>query len=150
LQLIKPNQYKNMKKVIITAALILGASSAMYAQTATTATPQAMPNHQMPSPEDMAKRQTDRLNGMVKLNDAQSKSVYQANLDFANKLQAARQSNDRAAFKTAQDDREAQYKKILTPDQYNTYNQQKTQMMQNRAAMPKPGVAPAPVSTPAQ
>src|SRR6202012_2815887 len=103
-----------MKKVIIAATFILGAG-ALHAQTAATPTPQAQaapagaPQRVMPSPEDMAKRQTDRLNTVLKLNDKQSKDVYKANLDFGNKLAAARKTNDRAAYKQAMDDREAEY-----------------------------------------
>lgn len=149
-----PNQTKqtNMKKVIIAAALILGAG-ALHAQTATTpataptATPQARP---MRSPQDMAKMQTDRLSSIVKLSDDQSKSIYQANLDWATKMQAARQANDRNGFKQATDDRDAQYKKILTADQYTTYNTQRGQMMPNRVGTPgaRPAGAPATAPTP--
>lgn len=133
-----------MKKVFIAAAFILGAGmvhaqTAVTTKAATTTTKvatAAQMQRAMPSPSEIAKNQTDKMSTMLSLSEAQKKTMNQANLDFVTKMMAARQAKDRMAFEKALTERDVQYKKILTPEQYTKFSQ----MMPHRAV--KPTIAP--------
>jgi len=80
--------------------------------------------------EQAAKMLTDTMKTQLSLNDDQYKQVYDINLDFISKLSAAKQDAGvkMAKFrkmKEADRDRDATMKKILTDDQFKSYQEHK-------------------------
>ena len=77
--------------------------------------------------EQRAERQTERMTKTLSLTDEQKKSMYEANLAVAKKTETQRDHN-KEAWKAMREEREAQYKSILTAEQYQQYVQQRKEM----------------------
>lgn len=105
-----------MKKRIFAAvaALCLMAGTGAFAQNGK----QARGMREMPTAEQMARRQTDRLKEKLSLTDAQEKQVYEYNLQQIKEMQAQRERMRAARQAEAQ-----KMKTILTPEQYAQWQQ---------------------------
>lgn len=81
------------------------------------------------TPEQMAERRTEKLTRELSLTDAQARQVYQLNLKDAQsavqhrKEADARREQMMAKWKTYQAERDAQMKKVLTPEQYTKWSE---------------------------
>ncbi len=77
------------------------------------------------SAEDRAKRQTDMMKDELKLNQDQEKKVYAVNLKYSDKMKDLRSIADTAArrksFETLNKQKDDELKKILTADQFKSY-----------------------------
>ncbi len=86
------------------------------------------------TPEQMAERRTEKLTRELTLTDAQAKQVYQLNLKDAQaavqhrKEAEARREQMMAKWKTYQAERDAQMKKVLTPEQYAKWSEMQQKM----------------------
>ena len=85
-----------------------------------------------------AEKRTERLSRELTLTDAQAKQVYQLNLkDAQNAVQHRKEAEARreqmaAKWKTYQADRDAQMKRILTPEQYAKWSEMQQKMCDGR------------------
>jgi len=123
-----------MKKILITAGLLIGLVSTGYSQD----TPQrkgheAGQNHrEMKSPEERAKMSTDVLEKKLNLTAEQKEKVYALQLERANKMQkiqeadAASRKIQMEKRKELMDDSEKKMNKILTEEQQKTLEEMKT------------------------
>ncbi len=101
---------------------------------------QPAPRPQM-QPEQMAERRAQMYKKQYELNDEQYKGVYEAELDFVKQVQQIRASGKQATQPQMQQlaaDKDAKFKKVMTPEQYTKY----TAARQPGAQPP----APAPVA----
>ncbi len=142
------------KTILMSLAIALSAigSGALMAQDNTPPPPQQntqqspaqpngqpMPQRRMPSPDERAKRQTDRLNESAQLTPDQYAQVLQVNKDFMIQRDAASAGappnqmtpDQRNQMRNMQKDRDAKIKAILTPDQW--------QKVQDSRMRPSPG-----------
>ncbi len=97
-----------MKKIIFVTLALAFTSAGVYAQSATTT--ETLPGHTKLSADEQAKAATDQLNAKAKLTADQYAKVLQVNKNFyanTGKQPAAQVANER----------EAQIKAILTPEQ---------------------------------
>jgi periplasmic protein CpxP/Spy len=141
--------HKKMKKLILTCAFLTSASMLSFAQSTQTtaagaqpnAAPQAMPNtQQRPTPEQMAERRAQMYTKQYGLDDKQYKGVYAAELDYTKQIMDFRDKHQQSTAEQRQQmqaDRDAKYKAVLTPEQYEKFS----------AGRPKPGVQQAAPST---
>lgn len=142
-----------MKKTIITATAVLFTAIGAFAQSMTQ---QAAPNaqagspqqmqHTMPSPEERAKRMSDQMNTAVQLTPEQYKKVMDVNKDFMAKMDAFRTANQAnqgqaqagaannrgAQFKQMMEEKDTKLKAILTPEQWQKWQD-------SRKMAPRPG-----------
>jgi hypothetical protein len=86
------------------------------------------------SPEQRAQWQSNAMKTKLGLNDAQYQQVSAINLEYAKKGEAIRNSGDGKfskyrKFKSMMSDKDAKLKKVLTPDQFTTYEEMKKEMM---------------------
>jgi hypothetical protein len=85
------------------------------------------------TPEQRAQMQTDYLKTNLSLDDAQTEKIAAINLKYAQKMEpvikggGARFSKMRAA-KNINEQKEAEYKEVLTDEQYKKYQQVKEDM----------------------
>ncbi len=116
-----------MKKRIFAAvaALCLMAGTGAFAQNGKQA---RSGMREMPTAEQMARRQTDRLKEKLSLTDAQEKQVYEYNLQQIKEMQAQRERMRAARQAEAQ-----KMKTILTPEQYAQWQQLQGQARGMRA-----------------
>ncbi|MDP4187087.1 MAG: hypothetical protein Q8910_05430 [Bacteroidota bacterium] len=90
------------------------------------------------TPEERAKRQTQQMKESLKLTDAQVQQVDAINLKFALKSDSLfkNRDNDRAQMmekmKNVQTQKEAELQKVLTPDQFATYQKNQEAMRSRR------------------
>lgn len=90
------------------------------------------------TPEQMAEKRTEKLTHELTLTDVQAKQVYQLNLKDAQaavqhrKEAEARREQMMAKMKAYQADRDAQMKKILTPEQYTKWSEMQQKMSECR------------------
>lgn len=87
------------------------------------------------TPEDRAKRQTQRLTEQLSLNADQEKQVLALNLDRVKKMEEARAagnatSNNREAFQAAQEEYTKKLNAILTAEQQEKYKKMQEEMRQ--------------------
>lgn len=92
------------------------------------------------SPEDMSKRQTERMVKQLKLDEAQTVKVQAINLDFSEKMKTAFESaqDDRSSMRskmeTIRNEKNAELKTVLTEEQYKKYlEDEKTQMEERKS-----------------
>lgn len=81
--------------------------------------------------EQRAERQTERLAQTLSLTDDQKKSMYEANLAAAKKMESQRDDN-KESWKAVKQEKDEQYKSILTAEQYQQYVQQKKEMREKK------------------
>lgn len=95
------------------------------------------------SPEDRAKHQTEILKTELKLTPAQEPKVYAVNLKFIDKMHGIRDIADtavrRKSFEALNKQRDAEYKTILTADQFKLYQKFLDDMKAKRQQQGKQG-----------
>ena len=102
-----------MKELLIAAALLCTFS--VQAQK-----PQEMKKM---TPQERAERHSKMMEQKLKLNESQAAQIRKINNETALKMEApaARTHADRALIKEINQNREAEYKRVLTPEQFSTY-----------------------------
>lgn len=81
------------------------------------------------NPEEIAKRQTDRLKEVLDMNDNQMKQVYEVNLESNKKMRELRGQRQgggnpegmREKFRQIREEQDEKMKEILTDEQWNKY-----------------------------
>ncbi len=81
--------------------------------------------------EQRAERQTERLAKTLSLTEDQKKSMYDVNLAAAKKMESQRDDN-KESWKAVKQEKEGQYKSILTAEQYQQYTQHKAEMRKKK------------------
>jgi len=86
------------------------------------------------TPEQRAQWQSNAMKTKLGLNDAQFQQVSAINLEYAKKGDAIKNSGDGKfskyrKFKSMMSDKDEKLKKVLTPDQFTTYEEMKKEMM---------------------
>lgn len=116
-----------MKKVLMALLLVSGLSTATFAQ-------QRGGSDIDRSPEARAARQTERLAEELKLDAKQREQVYNLHLARAKEMDAFRKDGDRArtdgreAMQKQQQAYSDEMKKILSADQYSTFEKRQNEM----------------------
>ena len=117
-----------MKKVLFAIICVFAISLTISAQ----------PGGQQRTPEEMAKRQTERMTTDLKLTPEQVTPVDSINLVFA-KAQAKLFEKANGDFASVRDDmqklnalRVEAFEKVLTKEQLDTYKQMQEERMRNR------------------
>ena len=143
-----------MKKLIVTCSLLAFASVASFAQVAkqpgtttpSTARPQMTPEQMKQREDQAADRQSEFFKKQYSLNDEQTKGVRAACATFVKSMNAMRaegkQPNKQDMDKLMAE-RDASFKKAMTPEQYAKYeatrtkptNQNSAQQMQQNQQM---------------
>lgn len=139
-----------MKKILITAGLLIGLVGAGYSQD----TPQrkgheaGQPHREIKSPEERAKRSTDALEKKLNLTPEQKEKVYALQLERATKTgkmqeaDAASRKNQMEKHKELMADGEKKMNKILSEEQQKTLEKMKKKgkerMNEHRRPMHKP------------
>jgi hypothetical protein len=91
-------------------------------------------DQQQPSLEMMAERRTEVMKASLKLNEEQVTQIEQINLSAAHKMQELKDKNSkykRIIFRKIQyvkKERDAQLKKVLTNEQWQTYQAKKEEL----------------------
>jgi hypothetical protein len=86
------------------------------------------------SPEQRAQWQSNSMKNKLGLNDTQYQQVSAINLEYAKKGEEIKNSGDGKfskyrKFKSMMSDKDAKLKKVLSPDQFTTYEEMKKEMM---------------------
>lgn len=93
------------------------------------------------SPDERAKMITERMKEQLKLNADQEKKVSEINLKYAKKNQEARKAGNEAEVKKAMDvnntARDGEFKKILTAEQFKTYQKMVAEMKARQSGKPR-------------
>ena len=139
-----------MKKILITAGLLIGLTGAGYSQDTPPRKghPEGQPKREMKSPEERAKMSTDALEKKLNLTPEQKEKVYALQLERANKM-GKMQEADAAARKNQMEKRkdlmaegERKMNKILTEEQQKTLEEMKAKgkerMKQHKRPMQRP------------
>ncbi|GHT07659.1 hypothetical protein FACS189426_01490 [Bacteroidia bacterium] len=120
-----------MKKFVFIAVLLLSMSTLTFAQFPGGGTP--------PTPEESAKRNTERMTTELKLTPEQVVKVDSINLVFAKrqtelfqKAQGGDRSQMREEMQKLNTEREAAYAKVLTKEQLETYKKGVAERRANR------------------
>lgn len=91
------------------------------------------------TPEERAKRQTDRMKESLKLTAAQEPKVLTINLKYAKKLEDTRKIADTAAQRkqvmSLLKQQETDFKGVLTPDQMKSYQKLVAERMSRQRQM---------------
>lgn len=133
-----------MKKMLLAVLLAAATGSVSFAQS-------QRPGMKDKTPEERAQATTDRMEQTLKLTPDQKKEVYKLN------LQAAQQSeshmkvirSEKAQVRGIHEEKETGYKKVLTQEQMQRYEQMKAQRRERMAARMKPREG-RPMQQPAQ
>ena len=118
-----------MKKVFSVLFSLLGFILMSQAQSTDSAT-----NLKNSSPEQRAQWQSNAMKSKLGLDDTQYQQVSGINLEYAKKGEEIKNSgggkfSKYRKFKSMMSDKDAKLKKVLTPDQYTTYEEMKKEMM---------------------
>jgi len=119
-----------MKKLILSLIAILTITLTMEAQ--------RQQRRNMGTPEEMAKKQTERMKEGLSLNEDQVTKVSAINLKYNKKFKEMRKnaSGDRTAMReammTVRKERNAEMKKVLTEEQYEKMLAKEKEMMKQR------------------
>jgi hypothetical protein len=126
-----------MKRLTFILALLIGFSAFVTLS----AQPQGRGQFANMKPEDRAKMITERMKDELKLNADQEKKVSEINLRYAKKNQEARKAGDETEVRKAMDvnnaARDGEFKKILTADQFKTYQKMVADMKARQAGKPR-------------
>jgi Spy/CpxP family protein refolding chaperone len=91
------------------------------------------------TPEERAKRQTERMKEQLSLTAAQEPKVSAINLKYAKKMEDVRKMTDTAAQRKSvmnlNKQKEAEFKAVLTPEQMKIYQKMVEEMMARRRQM---------------
>ncbi len=96
------------------------------------------PKREGGTPEEMAKRQTDRMKKSLELSDAQAVKVSEINLKFIKKQAEAKKNvtENRTAMREAmvklRNERQTELKTAMSDAQFNKMLEQEKETMQNR------------------
>jgi protein CpxP len=139
-----------MKKILITAGLLIGLVGAGYSQDSPQRKGHKMgqKHREMKSPEERAKMSTDVLEKKLNLTPEQKEKVYALQLERANKMgkiheaDVASRKNQMEKRKELMADGEKKMNQILTEEQQKTLEEMKVKgkdhMQNNRRAMHEP------------
>jgi len=103
---------------------------------------QAQPPHKEFNAEEMSKQQTEMMKKELNLTDKQTTDVSAINLKYAKKMENQRKNaqGDREAMRkemdTMREEKNAEFKKVLTADQYKKWQEKEEEMMKNRGRGP--------------
>ncbi len=123
-----------MKNILFSIFTILFVSLALTAN--------AQPQHKEFNAEDMSKMQTERMKKELNLSDKQTTEVSAINLKYAQKMEEQRKnsSGDRESMReemeTMQEEKNAEFKKVLTEEQYEQMLKNEEEMRKNRGRGP--------------
>jgi len=86
------------------------------------------------TPEERATQMTERMKTSLKLTDDQVAKVQAANLQMTKDMAAARESGEdmRTSMQSVMEKYNAALEKILTPEQFKTYQDNRRQQRSNR------------------
>jgi len=118
-----------MKKLIVLSVMLMAIFSFATAQ---------QQQRQMGTPEERAKRETDRLTELLKLTADQKAKIQAVELDLAKQMDAKRQKaqGDREAIRAVVQEiqklREEKYKPVLTADQFKKYLEDREKRQKER------------------
>ena len=146
-----------MKKLIVACAIMSCASLTSMAQNAAPNPPQKPAGTPgapaMANPEQrenaMAEHEAKTYEKLYALNAEQYKGVYQASLEMAKKMDALRASGKqpkREDFEAMMSEKDAKFKKVMTPEQYAKY--ESTRRRPNPPSQPGAPMAPTPAQAP--
>ena len=134
-----------MKKLMITAALVVGLISLGYSQnTPERSRPERnKPERQMKTPEERAQLSTDALEKRLNLTAEQKTKVYALNLERSTKMEKMR--NSEIAFRKGQMEKHKDFmnetdkklNKILSNEQQKSYQEMKTNSKEKMKNHPK-------------
>ena len=118
-----------MKNVFSLLFAMLGCMLMSQAQSSDSAI-----NLKSSSPEQRAQWQSNSMKTKLALDDTQYQQVSAINLEYAKKGEEIKNSgggkfSKYRKFKFMMSDKDAKLKKVLTPDQYTTYEEMKKEMM---------------------
>ncbi|MEI6683976.1 MAG: hypothetical protein WCO44_15200 [Bacteroidota bacterium] len=120
---------RNLRLLIALAALFIFSVSSVYAQGNGMGRGGA-------TPEERAKRQTERMKEELKLTPAQEPKAEAINLKYAKKVEDVRKITDTAVQRKSllelNKQKTAELKAVLTPDQLKTYQKIMQEMMEKR------------------
>lgn len=115
----------------------------------------AQQQQQRPSAEDRAKMQTQMMKTQFNLTDDQVAKVNDVNLKYAKQMEATMSDNTitdkRAAMMQMSQNKETDFKAVLTPDQFQKYQAMEQQRKNGRMGRPQGAMQPggaAPQTTP--
>jgi hypothetical protein len=115
----------DMKRIIITLAVLAGIGSASFAQNAQP-DPAQVEASKKKMAEQMAERHTRELQRQYGLTEDQYKQAYEANLTFSQKMINNRNPTNKtvtpAEIQSIMDERDGKLKTIMTPEQYKQYD----------------------------
>ncbi len=117
-----------MKRIILASVMMLFCFVSMAQQRGGT-------------PEERAKRQTDRLKEELSLNADQEKQVLTLHLERAKKMEEARAAggDGREAFRASQEEYTKKLTAILTPEQQEKFKKMQAEMRQRGGGGPGGG-----------
>ncbi len=80
----------------------------------------------MKSPQERAERHSKMMEKKLNLSEGQATQIRKINTETAMKMEApaTRAREDRALIREINQNREAEYKRVLTPEQYSSYEAQ--------------------------
>ena len=90
------------------------------------------------SPDEMAKRQTEQMKKHLTLDDAQTATISEINLKYAKKRTEVRKESSgdrtgmRAAMQKINNERNTEFKEILSEEQYQKFLKKEEEMKQKR------------------
>ena len=126
-----------MKRLTLILAVLIGFSSFVTLS----AQSQGRGGFGNMSPDERAKMITERMKEQLKLNADQEKKVSEINLKYAKKNQEARKAGNEAEVKKAMDvnntARDGEFKKILTAEQFKTYQKMVAEMKARQGGKPR-------------
>ncbi|QHT70395.1 DUF4890 domain-containing protein [Rhodocytophaga rosea] len=121
-----------MKKIMVIIFLMIGSLGISFAQTAQT-TPR-----EKKTPEERAQLTTDRMVKGLALNEAQAAKLKEVNLQQAKKMEALKEEHAQERQELRKEATnihasvEQEYKAILTPEQYQKYQQNREKQVEKR------------------
>ena len=114
-----------MKKLFVTCIMLVATVCFVTAQQRPTGTP-----------EERAKRETDRLTELLKLNANQKTKIQAIELDLNKQMEKRRQEDQNTDFRALRQEfnklRDEKYKPVLTADQFKKYQADRTERQQQR------------------
>jgi Spy/CpxP family protein refolding chaperone len=120
-----------MKKVFVTLAF---AAACAFGANAQDARQRGDRKEFQKNPEARAQRMTQMMDKKLNLTDQQEAAVQKVNMEAAKDMQGSMESmaSNREKMKAVNERREAEFKRILTPEQFASYQQVKAQRMAQR------------------
>ncbi len=130
-----------MKKLMITATLLVGLISFGFSQVKRDSMRAQHSERMVKSPEERAKMSTEALAKRLSLTDKQKQEVYAVNLERAKKMEKLRSTEDEfrksqmEKYQSLMDDSDKKLDKILTDEQRKNYEQMRAQQKERMKMM---------------